>query len=235
MYRLLLPLVATLILPAAAFAQHTGDVILSVPSLNGPIVTSGGEWTGQYAGRVFDEGIMPLTPPFTTGSPGFDGLAGTFPASSVIRLDFAKELLFWNGTAIAPPAVSITLDYNDTRSATISGSDIGGAAGFAITSVPPDGSFHVHIDYNLPSNALDGLYGVVLTLGPESGTTGFTTSESFLVTIAQGTFSDYQTGLTTMVDAAFAPVPEPSSIALAMVAAGGWMALRKFRKKGSFR
>jgi autotransporter-associated beta strand protein len=184
---------------------HSGDIELSVPTPGGPIVTSGGEWVGEYAGRVFDEGIFPLAPPFVTGSPGFDSSAGTFPAGSLIRFDFVKELLYWNGTALAPPVATMMVDYQDVRFASITGADTAGAPGFVITSVPSNGSFHEHIEYALPGDAAAGLYGLVLTLGPGAATSAFTTSDSFLVTFAQGSFPDYAAGLEALVDTAFAP------------------------------
>jgi len=230
--RFVLPLAAWSVLAGIAAAQHVGDVLLSVPAPNGPIVTSGGEWAGQYAGRVFDEGIMPLAPPFTTTSPGFDGGTGTFPAASIIRYDFVKQLLYWNGSALAAPAASLTIDYQGNRPATITGSDFAGATGAVITSVPSNGSFHEHLNYTLSSDAAAGLYGVVLTLGPGTGSTGFATSAPFLLTFARGTVGNYATGLSTMVDAAFAPVPEPSGLALAAVTVGGgWLALRRARRR----
>lgn len=191
-------------LATQAVAQlHSGDITLSVPVAGGPIVTTGGEWTGEYAGRVFDEGIMPAAPPFVTGSPGFDSSTGTFPAGSLIRFDFVKELLFWDGSMLVPPSATMTVDYQDVRFATISGSDTAGAPGFIITSVPSNGSFHEHLDYALPSDAAAGLYGLVLTLGPGGATPAFTTSDSFLVTFARGSFAGYAAGLEAMVDAAF--------------------------------
>jgi hypothetical protein len=227
-----LPMIASwLLLAGTAVAQHAGDILLTRPTPNGPIVTSGGEWVGPYAGRVFDEGIMPSTAPFTTASPGFDSASGTFPAGGIIRYDFVKQLLYWNGSAMATPAATMTLDYQGNRPATVTGTDLGGAAGAVITSVPSNGSFHEHVNYTLTNNAAAGLYGIVLTLGPGAGSTGFTTSEPFLVTFSRGTVNDYATGLATMVDTAFAPVPEPSGIALAAAAAGGgWLALRRSRK-----
>lgn len=234
-FLLLASILAALVAGEAA-AQHAGDVELSLPVPGGPIVTAGGTWTGQYAGRVFDEGVMPLAAPFTTASPGFDSASGTFPGGSTIRYDFVKQLLYWNGSALAAPNAAMTLDFQDVRFATITGNDTGGAPGFVITSVPTSGplagSFHEHLDYSLPNDAADGLYGIVLTLGPGAGTTGFTTSQPFLLTFAQGTVANYQTGLATMVDAAFAPVPEPSGVALAAIAAGGgWLALRRLARK----
>ena len=189
---------------ASAVGQvHSGDITLSVPTAGGPIATSGGEWVGDYAGRVFDEGIMPSSPPFVTSSPGFDSSTGTFPAGALIRYDFVQQLLYWDGTALTPPTATMMVDYQDVRFATITGSDTAGSPGFVITSVPSNGSFHEHLDYALPSDAAAGLYGLVLTLGPGGATPAFTTSDSFLVTFAQGSFSDYATGLQAMVNAAF--------------------------------
>jgi autotransporter-associated beta strand protein len=189
---------------AAAAQSHSGDIALSVPVVGGPIVTAGGEWAGEYAGRVFDEGIMPPAPPFVTSSPGFDSMTGTFPAGSLIRFDFVKELLYWNGAALASPATTLTVDYQDVRFASITGSDTAGAPGFIISSVPSNGSFHEHLDYALPGDAAAGLYGLVLTLGPGAATPAFTGSDSFLVTFARGSFAGYVEGLQAMVDAAFA-------------------------------
>jgi len=232
MVRCPLPMItAWFLLASTAAAQHAGDVLLTVPTANGPIVTAGGEWEGLYAGRVFDEGIMPANAPYTTISPGFDSATGTFPAAATIRYDFVKQLLYWNGSAMATPAATMTLDYLGNRPATVTGTDFAGAPGAVITSVPSNGSFHEHVNYTLTDNAAAGLYGVVLTLGPGAGSTGFTTSEPFLVTFARGSFDNYTTGLATMVDTAFAPVPEPAGIALAAAAAGGgWLALRRARK-----
>jgi hypothetical protein len=218
-----------LVLVSSAVAQiHSGDIELSVPVSGGPIVTGGGIWTGTYAGRVF-EGVFPVSAPFTTDAPGFDSLTGTFPAGDTIRLDFAKELLFWDGAALVAPNVGMTLDYQGVRSATISGADVGGLSGFVITSVPSNGSFHEHIDYTVPNTAADGLYGVVLTLGPGSPTTAFTTSDSFLVTFEQGTSlssASYAAGMQAMVDVAL--VPGGLLLALAGIG-GGWLVLRRSR------
>jgi len=224
-----LPMIATwLLFAGTAVAQHAGDILLTLPTPNGPIVTSGGEWAGPYAGRVFEEGIMPSTAPFTTAAPGFDGASGTFPAGGMIRYDFVKQLLYWSGSTMATPAATMTLDYGGDHAATVTGTDVGGAAGAVITPVPSNGSFHAHPNYTLTNNAAAGLYGIVLTLGPGSGSTGFTTSEPFLVTFSRGIVNDYATGLATMVDTAFAPVPEPSGVVLAAAAAGaGWLALRR--------
>jgi len=130
------------------------------------------------------------------------------------------------------PNVGMTLDYQGVRSATITGTDFGGLSGFVITSVPSNGSFHEHIDYAVPNTAADGLYGVVLTLGPGGPTTAFTTSDSFLVTFEQGTSltpATYDAGMQAMVNVALVPEPAGGMLAAAGVVAAGtaWWRRRK--------
>lgn len=213
---------------------HPTDIELAVPTVGGPIVTDGGGWVGQYAGRVFDDGVMPTSPPYTTGSPGFDSLSGTFPAGSTIRFDFVKPLLYWNGTALAAPNVAMTVDYQNTRFASITGGDAAGGPGFVISSVTSTGAFHEHMDFTLPNDAASGLYGIVLTLGPGGASTGFTTSDPFLVTFARGNVPDYTTGLSVMVDAAFA-VPEPGLAVAALAVAAGGLAMRRCGRRATLR
>lgn len=209
---------------------HVDDIRLSVPAPGGPIVTSGGEWPGTYAGRVFEDVFTSNA----AASPGFDSPVGTFQAGSQIRFDFARELLYWNGSALAVPAATMTLnDENFARFATITGSDVAGAVGFNISSVPSNGSFHQHLNYVVSSGAAAGLYGLVLTLGPQEGSVGFTTSESFLVTFLQGSLDtpSYDAGMDALVGAAFAPVPEPSGIALGLAAAAALAAAARRRRR----
>ncbi len=195
---------------------HFDDIQLSVPVTDGPIVTAGGDWTGTYAGRVF-EGIFDAGG--QAGSPGFDSPGGTFDPAATIRFDFAKQLLYWNGSALA------------------TGTELAGGPGFVITSVPGTGAFHDHLDYTVSAGAAAGLYGLVLTLGPGGSGMGFTQSEPFLVTFLQGNLDlpEYQAGMEALVDVAFAPVPEPSTVGLLGIAAvaGGWLASRRAWKKGS--
>ena len=204
---------------AVAAAQlHSGDIDLDVPVVGGPIVTSGGDWTGTFAGRVF-EGVMSSTPPYVTTAPGFDSLAGTFPvvpAPAQIRFDFVSQLLYWNGTALTTPASALTVSFS-SQSATVTGSDTAGKAGFVIAPVSAQGAFHDHLTYSLPTGAASGLYGAVLSLGPAVGSTGFTTSDPFLITFLHGSVADIPGGMDALVNAAF--VPEPSGVGIAGVAA----------------
>lgn len=219
-----------------AVAQHATDIELAVPVANGPIVTSGGDYTGTYAGRVF-EGIMPASASAGTTAPGFDSLNGTFPAGAEIRFDFVKQLLYWNGTALTDPTSSLTVSFG-AGTATIGGGDMAGLPGFVIAPADAQGSFHEHLTYALPDAAAPGLYGAVMTLGPGGGATGFTTSESFLVAFSNGSFADPVGGLDAMVDVAFAPVPEPSTLVLCgigLAAAACRSRWRKARGPGELR
>jgi hypothetical protein len=217
-------------LAGRAHAQHSGDIELDVLVANGPIVTSGGDYTGTYAGRVF-EGVMPSITPLETDAPGFDSLNGTFPANAQIRFDFVKQLLYWNGTALTTPASSLTVSYGSSKTATIGGGDTAGLPGFVIAPADSAGAFHKHMFFSLPDGAAAGLYGAVMTLGPGPGATGFTTSDSYLVAFSNGSFLDQAAGLDAMVDVAFAPVPEPSTWVLAGtgLAAAVWRAFRRKR------
>ena len=216
-------LAAFLCLPNSVLAQHAGDIDLEVPVPGGRIVTAGGDYPGTYAGRVF-EGIMPSSGVRETNSPGFDSANGTFPANAPIRFDFVKQLLYWNGTELTTPTSSLTVSYGSSKTATIGGNDTAGLSGFLIDTADANGSFHKHMWFSLPTDAAAGLYGVVLTMGPGVGATGFTTSDSFLVAFSTGSFADPAVGLDAMVDVAFAPVPEPSSIALAGLGVAGALA-----------
>lgn len=224
-------LAAVVGLAGRARAQHSGDIELDVPVANGPIVTSGGDYTGTYAGRVF-EGIMPSVAPLETDAPGFDSLNNTFPANAQIRFDFVKQLLYWNGTALTTPASSLTVSYGSSKTATIGGGDTAGLPGFVIAPANAQGSFHTHMFFSLPEDAAAGLYGAVMTLGPGPGATGFTTSDSYLVAFSNGSFSDPVGGLDAMVDVAFAPVPEPSTWVLAGIglATAAWRVSRRKRR-----
>lgn len=193
-----------------ASADAVVDVNLSIPTSGSPLLTTGGTWTGIYAGKVF-EGFIPTS---STTDPGFFASAGTFATGSRIRIDFTKELLFWNGSSLATPAAGLTISTGP-RSATITGTSFSGAPGIFLSTVPTNGSYHMHPTWSLPAGAAIGIYGVVATLGPDGATTGFTTSAPFLVTFEKGVSPNYEAGLNAMVNAAL--VPEPSAVVLTVV------------------
>lgn len=229
---LVLSLVLAAFAASPATAQHLDDVTLTVPVPGGPIVTSGGDWTGTFAGRVF-EGVMPATPPLVTEAPGFDSASGTFPtvpAPAEIRFDFVKQLLYWDGTALATAPVPLTASFG-ANSAQVTAADTAGAPGFVIGPVTAQGAFHDHMDFLLPSAAASGLYGVTMTLGPAAGSTGFTTSEPFLFTFAVGNLApaDYEAGMEALVETALVPEPGIVCVAAGAVAGGAFVLARRLR------
>lgn len=197
-------------------AQHA-DVDIVVTA--GQLATEGGVYTtGSLAGRVFEGELAPGSPNNTTIEPGFDALAGILQSGNQVRFDFVQQLLYWNGTALTAPPSSLTVTLG-ANSRTISGTDTSGLAGFLLATAAANGSFHQDMTWSLPNTAADGLYGVVLTLGPEAGTTGFTTSDPFVIGFVNGTVADVPGGLAAMANVAL--VPEPSSVALALAGAAG--------------
>lgn len=204
-----------------ASADAVVDINLSIPTSGSPLLTTGGTWTGIYAGKVFESFIASTS----TGDPGFFASAGTFAATSRIRIDFTQELLFWNGSSLATPAVGLTI-ATGPRSATITGTSFGGAPGIFLSTVSLNGSYHMHATWSLPAGAASGIYGVVATLGPDGATTGFTTSAPFLVTFEKGVSPNYEAGVNAMVNAAL--VPEPSAVVLTVAGiVGAAMRLRR--------
>jgi hypothetical protein len=212
--------IAALSVQVAHAGPHT-DVEILLPTANGSIVTAGGDYVGDLAGRVFEgEFISNLAT-----EPGFDAQTGTFAPGAEIRFDVVKQLMYWNGTALVAPTSNVAISFG-INAVTVTGTDYSGLPGFRIgtagLSGPGTGGFHTDLDFDLSAGAPDGLYGVVLTLGPQAPTTGFTTSLPFLMAFSQGTVANPSAGLDAMANAAL--VPEPSSVVLAGLGAAGALA-----------
>lgn len=218
-------LTANALLTAPVFADGL-HLDVDVEIQEGKLVTAGGEYaTGPLAGRVFHSEMAPGTP-FSTIEPGFDAAANTFALGAQVRFDFVQQLLYWSGTALAAPTANVTVSLGqNTR--TISGTDTAGLAGFLVATSGSTGGFHQDLTWSLPAAAPDGLYGVVLTLGPEAGTTGFTSSDAFLIGFQKGDVADVSGGLEAM--ATVAAVPEPSTWVLCGIgiATAAWQAKRR--------
>lgn len=217
-------------------AAQEVDVNLAV-AVGGQLYTLGGYYTsGSYAGRVFD-GSFGLTG-LTTTNPGFYAPATTFPNYSPtppfvgLRLDFVRELLFWNGTQLAAPNVRLTVQ-SGTRTSMISGTDTAGKPGILIGNIPSDRGYHVHANYVLQSGAATGLYGIVVTLGPQGNgaNAGFTTSEPVLIALARGNVQNIDGGMAALANAALVTVPEPTAAALGVVGLVAVFGLGSFRRR----
>jgi len=208
----LAPFIAVALVPMAAWAHQ--DVEIGIAS--GRLTTSGGVYpTGSLAGLVFESEMIPGSPP-STNEPGFEAAIGTFQPGDKVRFDFVYQLLYWNGTVLAPPPSNLTVSFG-SNSATISGADTGGLPGFLIAEAGSQGDFHKDLDFSLQPDAAEGLYGIVLKLAPDAGTTGFSDSNRFLIGFVNGTVADVPGGLDAMVEVA--AVPEPGTLALAAAGA----------------
>lgn len=218
-------LFALTLMPMSALAHQ--DVEIGIAS--GRLTTSGGVGTGSLAGLIFEGEMIPGNPP-STSEPGFDAAIGTFQPGDKVRFDFVYQLLFWNGTVLAPPPSNLTVSFG-SNSATISGSDTGGLPGFLIAAAGTSGDFHRDLDFSLQPDAAEGLYGIVLKLAPDAGTTGFTDSDRFLIGFVNGAVADVPGGLDAMAE--IAAVPEPSTMVLAAAGvAVAAVAARRRRRAG---
>lgn len=219
------------------WANPINDVNMGIPTPGGAIVTSGGEWLGDFAGRVF-EGIATTTSGTLTytENPGFYAPALTFPLTTTgsqarLRLDFTKELLYWTGTALVEPSAGLRVSYA-SRTAWITGTDTAGAPGILL-STAVDGGYHEHARFSLPTAAPAGLYGFTVALGPDGTSLGtFEPSQPLLITIQKGSLSPqaYAAGMNALVTAALVPVPEPSTLGMTAAAlAAAWLVAARRR------
>ncbi|MFN5755247.1 MAG: PEP-CTERM sorting domain-containing protein [Planctomycetia bacterium] len=192
---------------SSSYAQtHASDIQLLL--INSRLATSGGSYPGPLNGRVF-EGTFPTNG--ANNNPGFDSAAGLLQPGEMIRFDFVREVLYWNGTALTTSPRSMTVSLGSTQS-TLSPTDISGKPGFVINGGDAQGAFHEHVWFSIGSGAPTGLYGVVLTLGP-AGTSTFGTSEPFLMAFSRGA-TNREAGLDAMA-ATLVAVPEPTTLGLA--------------------
>ncbi len=205
-----------------ARGEFTTDIQLSL--VNGKIETAGGVSTYEppLDGRVFSRLISrpDTTSPFSTSSPGFASLAGFLQPGEQIRFDIIRELLYWNGSQLTPAVPTMTI-YQFANSVTVSANDTNGKPGLLLGGAGSNGEVHIHVDYELPTSAPAGVYGLMLTVGP-AGTATFEKSDPILVALRRGaTNLNPDQGVAAM--AALlptpVPVPEPSGLGLAAGAA----------------
>jgi len=209
---------------SSSYAQtHASDIQLLL--INSRLATSGGSYPGPLNGRVF-EGTFPTNG--ANNNPGFDSAAGLLQPGEMIRFDFVREVLYWNGTALTTSPRSMTVSLGSTQS-TLSPTDISGKPGFVINGGDAQGAFHEHVWFSIGSGAPTGLYGVVLTLGP-AGTSTFGTSDPFLIAFRRNALAlNPQAGLDAMA-ATLVAVPEPSTLGLVVAGVVAGVARRCRRR-----
>jgi hypothetical protein len=210
-------------------AEFTTDVQLSL--VNGKIETAGGVSTYEppLDGRVFSRAISrPDTfSPFVATSPGFASLAGFLQPGEQIRFDIIRELLYWNGSQLAPAVTAMTI-YQFANSVTLSANDTNGKPGLLLGGANSIGEVHIHVDYELPTTAPAGVYGLMLTVGP-AGTATFEKSDPILVALRRGAGSlnpDQGVAAMAALLPTPVPVPEPSGLGLAAGAAAAVAVIR---------
>ena len=111
--------------------------------------------------------------------------------------------------------------YQFANSVTLSANDTNGKPGLLLGGASSNGEVHIHVDYELPTTAPAGVYGLMLTVGP-TGTATFEKSDPILVALRRGaTNLNPDQGVAAM--AALlptpVPVPEPTGLGLAAGAA----------------
>lgn len=198
--------------PKANAQTHVNDIQLLL--INSRLTTTGGTYAGPLNGRVF-EGTFPKASGLTQ-DPGFDSPANFLRPGEQVRFDFVREILYWNGTALVQSPRSVTATTTAGASATLSPTDFSGKAGVVIAGGDVlTGAFHQHLTFTFGSNAPDGIYGVIMTLGP-AGTATFGTSEPFLMAFRRNANSLNPAAGVDAMAAALVPVPEPSTLGLAV-------------------
>lgn len=218
---------------------HAGDIVLML--INSRLATSGGpsgSYMGPLTGRVFD-GFFPSGG--STTAPGFESAPGLLQPGETIRVDFAREVLYWNGTQLTTSPRSMTVGLGSSQ-VTLSGTDFSGKPGFEIAGGDPTtGAFHQHPFFQIGSGAPAGVYGAIMRLAMvRSGSNGpvtFGTSLPFLMTFRRNASSlSPAAGLNAMADVlATVPdvppaVPEPTTLGLAAAGAIAGLAAR-FRRR----
>lgn len=134
----------------AALAQHAGDIGLRVAG--GRIVTTeitGGGYGGDR--RVFGATFGDTGVAWFTANPGFDAMAGAFPAGSRLGFRFAGPLLAWDGDSFEPTSPDGALAGERLRISFLTASATSGAGpvnGFDL-AVQPDGGWHRHLNMTL--------------------------------------------------------------------------------------
>lgn len=161
--------------------------------------------------------------PYFASDPGFNALAGGLPPGSSFGFGILSDLLYWNGTGpvsfgAVPDGESLTLTFgaNSRTAGTGSGAQAGFFFGGAVTA---SGSFHKHLSsiLNGGAGAADPLVGIY-ALRIDLTSSVLANSDPLWLVYNNGLGEEVHD---RAVDYLAGAVPEPSALALALLAAIG--------------
>ncbi|MGP1309437.1 MAG: hypothetical protein ACTS27_04490 [Phycisphaerales bacterium] len=151
---------------AAAFAgglTHTGDIILTVDSTDGAIVTNAFVSGAPQPQRVFDSEMGELVPGITD-EPGFDCFPGTFSSGSTIGFRILDALRVWNGDDFSQiPSARLGVSFLSLGPVMTPTTPDTVVEGFTIP-VQSGGVWHRHLTYAIDFDAPAGAYLLQLQL-----------------------------------------------------------------------
>jgi hypothetical protein len=154
-------LVLSALLPASAWAQHAGDIILTTPAnriTTGTIESGGGEITPQ---RIFTGTLVSgINGPFTS-DPGFDTLPGTFQDDAFVGFNVLAPVLGWTGSDFqSTEGERLRINFFPPFGPTVDTAD-GPVPGFEL-AVGSNGEWHRHLGYTLIRDDMDPQPGIYL-------------------------------------------------------------------------
>lgn len=206
-----------------AFAHEHADV--GVYPLGGtlfvPALDHEGHWFHVFPGEFGEEATDPAN---FTDHPGFAG-AG-FNPGDLLGFNVVRELLYWDGSAMAAVPANHSLEIRNIINSTIVTGVSGFQTGFTFATADADGDVHQHVHFMLhgpgePSALTPGGYGLWLQLtSPQYGT-----SNDFVIMLNYGLDQeDFEAGVHYVGEHL---IPEPSGALLFAVPA--LLALRRSR------
>ncbi len=156
LFRSVWMLTLALVAGAAVAQPHGGDVVLTVT--DGRIVTN------VYNGGVTEPWCL-FTGAFggtnQTNNPGFDSVAGTFPANAEIGFTIRRAVRTWDGTDFSTiPPERIAMSWGPLGPVESPAGDAP-VQGFTLNA-SSNGSFHYHYTFRLTAPASPGAYLIEL-------------------------------------------------------------------------
>lgn len=172
-----------------------------------------GHWFHVFPGEFGAEATDPAN---YSDHPGFAGTG--FNPGDLFGFNVVRELLYWDGSAMAPAPADHSLEIRNIINSTVVTGFSGFQTGFTFATADADGDVHQHVHFTLhgpgaPSALTPGGYGLWLQLtSPQYGT-----SNDFVIMLNYGLDQeDFEAGV-HYVGAHV--IPEPSVALLFAVAA----------------